>query len=212
LVSSAVSLARAWTATYTRRLPEDLREQRREEIDCDLWEHQRLADLQGEPARSTAAAILLRLIMGIPADLAWRIEAGASARSGKGTLMSASNFVKAAVLTGIALSALTFFAGMGNLVLLTGDWEDGSGFVQRVYGLLVTLSGAAVITGLIIGRRRPRLGLGLVSGGSLATIVLMFWIFMITIPISIVLVGIAYARAGRPGWPRDARTGPNATA
>ncbi len=212
MLAIAVSLTRAWTALYTRGLASDLRSRRREEIDCDLWEHQRLADYERTPAAGTAVEMVLRLLLGVPADLAWRLEAGSSARSGRDTRMKESNFVKIAVVIGIALSALTFFAGMGNLVLLTGDWEDGSGFVQRVYGLLVTLSGAAVITGLIIGTRRPKLGLGLVGGGSLATILLMFWIFMITIPVSIVLVGIAYARAGKPGWPGGARTRPTGTA
>jgi hypothetical protein len=117
-----------------------------------------------------------------------------------------------AVVVGIALSALTFFAGMGNLVLLTGDWDEGSGLFQRVYGLFVTLSGAAVITGLIVGMRKPNLGLGLVAGGSVGTIVLMFWMFMITIPVSIVLVTIAYRRAGKPGWPGGARARPAGTA
>jgi hypothetical protein len=122
--------------------------------------------------------------------------------------MNESKLVKAAVIFGVAISAVTFFAGLGNLIFLTGDWEDGSGFFQRMYGLLVALAGAAVIIGLLIGTRKPALGLGLVSAGSAGTIVLMFWIFMITIPISAVLVTIAYRRAGKPGWPSRARTSP----
>jgi hypothetical protein len=201
VLSFAIALTRAWAATYTRGLPAASRTQRREEIDCDLWEHQRLAGLEREPHLQTALVVLLRLIAGIPADIAWRVETGSGARSGKETRMNDSTFVKAAVIIGIALSALIFFAGMGNLVFLTGDWENGSGFVQRVYGLLVALSGAAVIAGLVVGRSKPKLGLSLVGGGSLGTIVLMFWIFMITIPVSAVLVWIAYARAGKPRWP-----------
>jgi len=201
MLSFAVSLARAWTATYTRGLPADMRDGRREEIDCDLWEHQRLADLARVTTSGTALEILLRLVLGIPADLLWRLEAGASARSERDIRMKESNLVKVAVVIGILLAAATLFAGMGNLVFLTGDWEEGSGFFQRVYGLLVALSGAAVIAGLIVGTRRPNLGLGLVSAGSLGTIVLMFWIFMITIPVSVVLVWIAYVRAGKPRWP-----------
>jgi hypothetical protein len=38
LLALAIALTRAWTRTYTRGLPLDLRAQRREEVDCDLWE------------------------------------------------------------------------------------------------------------------------------------------------------------------------------
>jgi hypothetical protein len=212
MLSMSVILTRAWTATYTRGLPRSLRDERRDEIDCDLWEHQHRADFEAESVAGTAVAILLRLLLGIPADISWRLETGSAARTKRGNRMKESTFVKVAVVVGIALSALTFFAGMGNLVLLTGDWDEGSGLFQRVYGLFVTLSGAAVITGLIVGMRKPNLGLGLVAGGSVGTIVLMFWMFMITIPVSIVLVTIAYRRAGKPGWPGGARARPAGTA
>jgi len=212
VLSLAIAVTRAWTATYTRGLPGIRRAERREEIDCDLWEQQRGADLERTSAAETALEIVLRLLLGVPSDIAWRLEAGRLARSGRETRMKESNIVKAAVVLGIAVSALTFFTGVGNLLFLAGDWEDGSGFFQRMYGLLVALAAAAVIIGLVIGARKPYLGLGLVAGGSVATIVLMFWIFMITIPISAVLVWIAYARAGKPGWPGNTRTRPTGTA
>ena len=78
----AIALTRAWTALYTRGLPPDLRAERREEIDCDLWEHRR-AGLRRRRAVSTAAHILLRLALGIPADFVWRLETGAAVRAGR---------------------------------------------------------------------------------------------------------------------------------
>lgn len=128
LLSFVIAPTRAWTALYTRGLPSEVRGERREEIDCDLWEHQRLADLQREPATSTAAAILLRLIMGVPADIFWRLEAGTSARSGKGTQMNDS-WIMRGVLVAAALVALAPI-GFGVSVLAgDGEWDsrfDGS--------------------------------------------------------------------------------------
>jgi hypothetical protein len=66
--SVTAALARGWTAAYTAGLPRETRDRRREEIASDLWEqqHDTLSDIA--PPSSVAARVLL----GAPADLAWR--------------------------------------------------------------------------------------------------------------------------------------------
>ena len=83
MLAFAVALTRSWTAFYTRGLPPDLRSRRREEIESDLWEQRRQAGSQRETQLGTALHILLRLVLGAPSDLVWRVETGSAVRSGK---------------------------------------------------------------------------------------------------------------------------------
>lgn len=82
MLSFPASLTRAWTALYTLGLPGELRDSRRDEIESDLWE-QRHAEAQEGPRPGSALHVLLRLVLGAPADIVWRAETGAAVRSGK---------------------------------------------------------------------------------------------------------------------------------
>ena len=63
--TDAASLARLWTRVYTAGLDPALRDQRREEIDSDLWESLRDADARTQ--------ILPRLMAGAVDDVLWRV-------------------------------------------------------------------------------------------------------------------------------------------
>lgn len=65
----AVALVRAWTACYTWRLPSNARAARRQEIESDLWE-----SLHGEGPRASSTSLVMRLLLGMSDDLAWRHE------------------------------------------------------------------------------------------------------------------------------------------
>ena len=80
----AVRCVRGWTWLYTWRMPPAFRETRRAEIESDLWEFQ--SDAAGDPVLGSALHILLRLLIGIPDDLGWRLEQAAIA----GTLTQGS--------------------------------------------------------------------------------------------------------------------------
>jgi uncharacterized protein (TIGR03435 family) len=71
----AVALVRGWTRLYTWRMPPDLRDERRAEVESDLWESQ--SDAAGPGVRA-GLQILLRLVIGIPDDLGWRVEQSAA--------------------------------------------------------------------------------------------------------------------------------------
>jgi hypothetical protein len=202
LLSLAIAPTRAWTALYTRGLPSDVRGERRDEIDCDLWEHQRLADFEREPVTDTAAAILLRLIMGVPADMTWRLEAGANARSGKGTQMNDSWIMRGVLLAALLVALVPVGLGLSTLAG-GGEWDSTSERV--IVSLLWIATGLAMGAGLLLSRSRPALGLGLLGAGVIGISVMLYWAAVITLPIGLVLLAIAYLRAGRPGWPRRAR-------
>ncbi len=208
MLAIATALTRSWTAFYTRGLPPDLRSRRREEIDCDLWEHERLAELEREPGNGTAVAILLRLTMGAPADILWRLEAGASARSGKGTQMNDSKRMRGLFI--LALFVAIVPAGFGVAVLLGNGDLDSSARVM--FGTLWIVAAATMVLGLVLSGTRPGLGVGLVAGGALLISVMMFWIFFVTVPLGAGLVYLAYRRARRTGWRLRGDNVPNATA
>ena len=71
----APAVARAWVRLYTRGMPAELRDARREEIDADLWEHQQDARDNGASHAIVGVEIMLRTLLGIPDDLGWRREA-----------------------------------------------------------------------------------------------------------------------------------------
>lgn len=51
-LTSAVT--RLWTSLYTRGLPADIRTNRRDEIDSDLWDHRHQAEALGDARLGTA--------------------------------------------------------------------------------------------------------------------------------------------------------------
>ena len=58
----ATFLVRAWTRLYTLGVPVDLRDERRAEIESDLWESRQDAEAGG--TASPALQIVLRLVRG----------------------------------------------------------------------------------------------------------------------------------------------------
>jgi hypothetical protein len=72
LLQIAILCVRAWTQFYTLHVPAHLRDTRRAEIESDLWEFQH--DRAHPEGAVAAAHLLLRLLLGIPADLSWRAE------------------------------------------------------------------------------------------------------------------------------------------
>ena len=81
LVSACV---RHWTRLYTRRLPAPLRDARRELIESDLWES---AHDRSTTEQELVLQLAIRLVLGVPHDLAWRLE---QVRVGKSALLRAA--------------------------------------------------------------------------------------------------------------------------
>jgi len=209
LRDTASGLTRAWTAAYTQGLPEEAKFGRRAEIDSDLWDQRRNAEYQGEPSLSTATEILVRWLFGIPSDITWRIEAGASSAKGitpmNETLPMRIGFLLAMLpLVVLAVIGISFLVGYG-------DWDNTwEHWTWRGFFVALPIIGGI---GLWLCATRPRLGMILVLVGVGAAAFLMPWMAFVTVPVGIAIIVIAYLRAGRPGWPgRMGRGLPTGTA
>jgi hypothetical protein len=70
----AAGLVRRWVGIYTGGLPAEIRQERRDEIDDDLWSQMIDAERSARTDQSLTGEIVIRLVFGIPADLSWRAE------------------------------------------------------------------------------------------------------------------------------------------
>jgi len=200
----AVGMTRSWVAVYTSGLPRELRDGRRAEIDSDVWEHRQIAELTEEPQGETALQLLARLVLGVPSDLMWRLESGHSVRNERSISMNESGAMRSLVAVGVVVALFLVVTGIGAVVdsLVQGDLASG----QAGFGAISVLAGAAVGSGLLTSRRNPLLGIGLVAAGAITVAAAWYWMLVITIPVGIAMVAIAFFRARQTGWPRGAGT------
>lgn len=205
LLDLAIAITRAWVTVYTRGLPSDVGGERREEIDCDLWHQQRLADLEREPVTGTAVQILVRTIFGIPADMLWRIEAGSSTQTDRRTSVNETLSMRIGFLA--AMLPLAILAVMGaSFVLGNGDWDNSTEHWLWRAAFVATPAIGGV--GLWLCATQPRLGIALVLAGVVPASVLMPWMAVVTVPVGIAILGFAIKRSGITIWPfRPSPTG-----
>ncbi len=67
---------RNWVFLYTAGLPSEIRKARRAELESDIWE-------QRQEETGPVLHMLLRLVLGAPSDMAWRLETGAAVRNSR---------------------------------------------------------------------------------------------------------------------------------
>jgi len=190
-------MARSWVVLYTLRLPLEIRESRRSEIDSDLWEQQWLAARRGDPALGTAIEVLSRMLLGIFDDLIWRLEAGVSVTKGQISV----NDTWPMRIGFIALMVPLLLLVANGLGMMLGNGEFDNAQEQILWGLSFLVAPLVAAVGLWLCRTRPKLGLGLVVGGALSTALLMFWMAFITVPLAIVVIAFAIKRSGLAIWP-----------
>jgi hypothetical protein len=185
LLKIAVSATRSWTTFYTAGLNENQRGIRLAEIESDLWEHQSWARAEDEPAVDTGFEILSRLLLGIPADLAWRHDATVSglAPTSKTGARSMMNRLFAAIATVLTIVVGVVIAG------ITGLRGDGGEFA-----LLPVAVGLVLIVGVVAGTWSRRIGTTLVAAGSIGLVSLMPWMAGATVPLGVVMVLGSMAR------------------
>jgi len=164
-------VVRRWVDAYTRGLPPETRAARRDEIDDDLWCQFEESLVLGRSARSLRVEVLLRLLLGLPADISWRLsQPGArSARGERNTSMSTrmvgalwvvagATLVSAAIVVAV-LGQVSSLGGLGVLVLAAGT-VGAVAFVGAVLGLvwefrgrlgrLSALGGGVAVLGMVL--------------------------------------------------------------
>ena len=204
MLQVAVGLTRSWTAAYTRGLPDTVKATRRAEIDCDLWEHQRLASFLDEAGAGTGMHILTRCVLGIASDISWRAQAGSSARQ-EGKIQVKDTLTKRLVF-GVAVLIGLLPLLMGAAAVLdagiSGSSADGDAADSAIFGVVTMLAGAFILTGLLLTTRSPRVGLPVLAAGVIGMSLWWYWMWIIVVPVGAVVLGIAYFRARQAGWPR----------
>jgi len=193
-----VGMARSWVVLYTLRLPLEIRESRRSEIDSDLWEQQGLAASRGDPALGTAIEVLSRMLLGIFDDLIWRLEAGVSVTKGQ---ISVNDTWPMRIGFIVVMLPLAFLIVNGVAIAFFGAGDFDNSTEHFLWGLSFLVCPLVTAVGLWLCRTRPKLGLGLVVGGALSPALLMFWMAFITVPLAIVVIAFAIKRSGLAIWP-----------
>ena len=77
--------------------------------------------------------------------------------------------------------------------------EDASDSI--IFGLISMLAGAIMLSGLLLSRSSPRLGLAVLAVGVVGISAFWYWMFVITIPVGAALLVVTYLRGRGAGWP-----------
>ena len=184
LLAGLHQLTRAWTAAYTAGLGEAERGARRAEVASDLFEHAYLYAAVGTPTREIAGQVGGRLVRGVVADIAWRLEAGrrgeASVRAGQCAPMP---WITSAFLVVILL--------VSSVILVLSAWIGDA----MLDALAVGLCGvAAMFVGLYLSSWRTSLGALLCVLGSAAVA---YWLLWVTPPLALVALAFGASAARR---------------
>ena len=151
--SPVAGLVRGWVDLYTRGLPADARAARRDQIDDDLWCEHAEAVAAGRSARSLDADLALRLILGIPSDLSWRL---AHHRAPNRTILERRASIGTRTLGVLAIVAAS---SLFSLPILTGgNSEPAWAWVWIPLGSIIAFTAAALGLALEFQDRVGRLG------------------------------------------------------
>lgn len=167
--ATSAGVVRRWVRLYTVGLTDDLRDARRAEIESDLWAHADEAAAKGLSPAALDAEMLVRLILGVPADLVWRRshQTASTASSRKERAMQATSSRSWLTIIGLVLAvpiavlcAVVVAANVYVLVTGTGDaWA-------LPYFALLLAGSAVAIAGILVVRRQPAVGAALAVAGS----------------------------------------------
>lgn len=194
LLAGLHQLTRAWTGAYTAGLGEEERGARRDVVASDLFEHACLYAAAGVPTKEIAGQVSGRLIRGMVADIAWRLEAGRRGEAFVGVGRCAPMpWITSAFLVGVLIYV--------SVVLVLSAWIGDT----MLDGLVVVMSGvAAMFVGLYLSSWRSTLGALLCVLGSAAIGYGLLWVA----PLALVAVAFGASSARRAFRLERLREGP----
>jgi hypothetical protein len=183
---NADRLVATWTRLYTRGLPSDVAERRRDELASDLYEH---ASLQGRTS-AQQREVIGRVLWGIPADLSWRRAAKAPRlrRLETGASMTLRN-----VTTGVFAFILLFDLWAAAGVWLGAGAEDGADAGGWPYGVPFLVAAAVIALALKTRDEAPRRSTVLLVIAAATPAVVLFWMAPIFVPLWLVVSALAIA-------------------
>lgn len=145
------AVARGWLRLYTAGLPPELRERREQELESDLYEHQ--ADRRADDASTASVGLEVvgRVVRGMPADLAWRMQLEAPPMELK---------IPAERVTGALILALLVLIPVSGAI---SGYDTARAGWESELSRLGRLSGAATSGNLVI---QVAAGVSLVGAGA----------------------------------------------
>ena len=140
-----------WANRYTRGLPAEVRDRRRDEITCDVFEQMHAA------SDERATSVTWRTVRGIPADVVWRRQEKRAMRANspephESHLRNAWAVVTQKWFAPVAVLVLVFDLLFAIAVIN----EDGSNSGQVIGPVLLVLCAAAIGSGLWLRWRAAR--------------------------------------------------------
>lgn len=202
-MNAASSLVRRWVDLYTRGLATELRTARRAEIESDLWAQSEEADEIGRPPLSVDAEMLTRLVLGIPADIGWRLahRLGNAPSPRKEIVMREPRSRQVWTAIGVIWAALGLVFAVVLLVDIQGHHADRPGdlWTASVAACVIIAGSALALVGLLRIGQNPTAGrqialVGAVIAGGTAML-LLSWMWVIGFVLAAPLVVIAIVRA-----------------
>jgi hypothetical protein len=142
-----------WADRYTRGLPNEVRERRRDEIESDVFE-QRHSTVNGSDARPTS--VVWRTVRGIPADVAWRRQEMRSMRANAPVPHESRLRNAWAVATQRWFAPIAVLVMVFDLLFAIAVAKTGKGSGQVVGPIFLTLCGVAIAAGLWMRWRAAR--------------------------------------------------------
>lgn len=189
LLPTARAVALWWTRRYTRDLPPAQRDRRLAEIGSDLWEEEAAGRVAGRREADIGFDVLLRVVAGVPADLAWRWASGR--RLGVPWTWRITTMV-ARVLVGLGVAVTTV---LGAYMVVNGTAIATEGHTG--YGIVNVVAGALLLAGVGAATRSPRLSTGFVAVAVLTMVATHPWMIGAVAPAGALLVAAAVARTRR---------------
>lgn len=180
---------RWWVSLYTWGLPPEVRHNRRAEIESDLWEQQ--SEVVGARTLAITTQVLARWLLGVPADLSWRLQA-ASARHPRATITPDQPWrVRLGGLAFVGIGGFLVVASLvGSVGVLFGHLVTMNEADPIWVLLILILNGLTILAGLRLMHQTPVAGAGVITVGAL--VFSMAWYWTVLGP----LLGLALALLG----------------
>ena len=193
----AEKLIRAWVRLYTAGLALPTKNRRRLEIESDLWDQRQDVSNDGRSQRDFTAQILLRWLLGVPSDLAWRVTQVRERMPGRAGIKDAAIDITEAwkrfLSIGTILAAFYLFLGLGTLL----GRDDPYGVV-RLNGLIPVGFAALTAAGLWLCWMRPRIGVVLALLGAIPAAAMTVWsLFTPVLAAALLVLAVQFLRVAK---------------
>ena len=191
----AGSLTRGWVEAYTTGLPTRIRAERKEEIESDLWEQATGGGIEGESANAVAAHIFGRVVLGMPADMAWHLGElkGEDMQLSLGQKTVVGAFIVLGVAT-LVFGALLLINGIVDEWLFTDTKDTVEGLLLLAFmgGPFVAIAGVYAWRRADADGRSANKARGMVVTGTLGIAGLAGWMYWTIVGPVITVAIVAY--------------------